>query len=114
MNQQRKLGKNKGVVMDGRDIGSIVFPDAELKMFMIADFQIRSERRQKELLERGQLVDLQVIMDNLAKRDHIDSSRQEGPLVQVEDAIVLDTTNMTLGEQIDEVLSLAVSKMIGT
>ncbi|UII32680.1 (d)CMP kinase [Fulvivirga ulvae] len=110
--QQRKLGKKKGVVMDGRDIGTVVFPDAELKVFMEADIYVRAGRRQEELLENGQLVDLSKIIENLKKRDHIDSTREESPLRKADDALVLDTTFLTLEEQVDEVINQALSKIL--
>lgn len=106
--QQRTMGKTKGVVMDGRDIGTVVFPDAELKVFMVAEMTIRAYRRQQELLLRKQMLDLGTIINNLEKRDHIDSTRKESPLQQAGDAIMLDTTNLTLEEQIDIVVQLAV------
>lgn len=109
---QRKMGKEKGLVMDGRDIGTTVFPQAELKVFMTADMLIRAFRRQKELLERDQLVDLDEVLENLARRDQIDTTRKESPLRQADDALVIDTTNITLDEQVDEVVRLALSKMI--
>ncbi|MGI9542517.1 MAG: (d)CMP kinase [Cyclobacteriaceae bacterium] len=110
--QQKKMGKKKGVVMDGRDIGTVVFPEAELKVFMAADFDVRAGRRQKELLDKGQLVDLDDIKENLAKRDHIDSTREIGPLKQAEDAHFIDTTHMMLSEQVEEVLHLATGVII--
>ena len=110
--QQRKLGKKKGVVMDGRDIGTVVFPDAELKVFMEADIYVRAGRRQEELIERGQLVGLDKIIENLKNRDHIDSTREESPLRKAEDALVLDTTFLTLEEQVDEVINRALGKML--
>ncbi|MBK6266932.1 (d)CMP kinase [Marivirga sp. S37H4] len=110
--QQRKLGKKKGVVMDGRDIGSNVFPDAELKIFMNADMDIRAERRQKELLEKGELVDLPTIEENLKQRDKMDSERKENPLIVPEDAVILSTNFLTLEEQVEYVLQLATEKMI--
>jgi cytidylate kinase len=110
--QQRRMGKEKGVVMDGRDIGTVVFPNAELKLFMSADVLVRAFRRQKELLNRGQLVDLDDVIDNLLQRDKIDTTREESPLRQAEDAIVIDTTHITIDEQVDEVVRLAVSKTV--
>ena len=109
---QKKMGKKKGVVMDGRDIGTVVFPGAELKVFMAADFDVRAGRRQKELLDKGQLVDLDEIKENLAKRDHIDSTREIGPLQQAKDAHFIDTTHMMLSEQVEEVLRLATGVII--
>lgn len=112
MDLQRKMGKRKGVVMDGRDIGTAVFPDAELKVFMTADFEARAARRQKELLEKKQLVDLDQVKANLNKRDRIDTTRQENPLRKAEDAHVIDTTHVTLEEQVDLILALASSKIV--
>jgi CMP/dCMP kinase len=110
--QQRKLGRKKGVVMDGRDIGTVVFPEAELKIFMLADFQIRAERRQKELLEKDQLLNLEEVKENLRKRDFLDTTRQESPLKKAEDAYIIDTTFITIEEQVEEIIKLATSKMI--
>ncbi|MCA6392572.1 MAG: (d)CMP kinase [Cytophagales bacterium] len=110
---QRKLGKDKGIVMDGRDIGSVVFPDAELKVFLTADILVRAFRRQKELLQRDDLVDIDTIVGNLASRDQIDSTRKESPLVKSADAFLIDTTHITIDEQVDEVIRLALSKMVG-
>lgn len=109
---QRKMGRKKGVVMDGRDIGTAVFPDAELKIFMDADFIARAERRQKELLEKDQLIDLEEIKQNLSKRDHIDTTRKENPLRKAEDAYVIDTTHITLDEQVEIILNLVDSKIV--
>ena len=105
--QQRKMGRKKGVVMDGRDIGSVVFPDAELKIFMTADPVVRAHRRQAELMEKGDLMSFEDILENLKKRDHLDSTRKESPLIQVPDAQVIDTSHMTLDEQIELVCILA-------
>jgi CMP/dCMP kinase len=112
--QQRKMGKEKAVVMDGRDIGTVVFPNAELKLFMTADILVRAFRRQRELLDRGQLVDLDEVIDNLLQRDKIDTERTESPLRQAEDAMVIDTTHISIDEQVDEVIRLALSKSIPT
>ncbi len=109
--QQQKMGKKRGVVMDGRDIGTRVFPDAELKLFMTADRFTRAARRQKELLDKNQLVDLEDIIANLEKRDHIDSTRAESPLIQAEDAHLIDTSNMQIEEQVDMVLRLAAERL---
>jgi len=110
--QQRKMGREKAVVMDGRDIGTVVFPQADLKVFMNADLLIRAFRRQKELLDRGQLVDLDDVVENILLRDKADTTRAESPLKQAEDAIYLDTTQITLDEQVDEVIRLALAKII--
>lgn len=105
--QQQIMGAKKGVVMDGRDIGTVVFPDAHLKVFMTADPMIRAERRQKELFERGDVVSLDEILSNIKKRDYIDTTRKESPLRQAPDAILIDTSYMTFGEQIAAVCLLA-------
>lgn len=110
--QQRKMGKDKGIVMDGRDIGTVVFPQAALKVFLIADMLVRAVRRQKELLERDELVDLDDIIQNLEQRDQLDSNRAESPLRKAGDAITINTTHITLDEQVDEVIRLALTKMI--
>ena len=110
--KQRKLGKQRGIVMDGRDIGTVVFPDAELKMFLTADIMVRAYRRQQELLEKEELVDLPAIIANLQKRDHIDSTRKESPLRQASDALALDTSHITIDEEVDEVVRLGVSRII--
>jgi CMP/dCMP kinase len=110
--QQQKMGKKRGVVMDGRDIGTTVFPDAEVKVFMTADVTIRAQRRQQELLDKGQMVPLDEILENLRKRDLIDSTRKESPLVQAADAEILDTTFITIDEQVDFVLSQVATKII--
>lgn len=110
--QQRRLGKEKAVVMDGRDIGTVVFPHAELKMFMTADVLVRAFRRQKELMERDQLVDLDEVVDNILQRDKIDTTRAESPLRQADDALIMDTTHITIDEQVDEVVRLALARSI--
>lgn len=107
VDQQRKLGKHRGVVMDGRDIGTVVFPDAELKLFLTADIYVRAYRRQKELLEKGEMIGLESIVENLRKRDKIDSTRAESPLVKAAGATELDTTFVTIDEQVDEVIQMA-------
>ncbi|HAC23415.1 MAG TPA: (d)CMP kinase, partial [Cytophagales bacterium] len=86
VDQQRKMGKHKGIVMDGRDIGTVVFPEAELKLFLTADLLTRAFRRQRELLERDEMVDLDQVIENLVERDRIDSSRAESPLKNAPDA----------------------------
>ncbi|MGI4833917.1 MAG: (d)CMP kinase [Janthinobacterium lividum] len=105
--QQQRLGRKRGVVMDGRDIGTTVFPDAEVKIFMTADVQIRAHRRQEELAAKGEHVSLTAIVENLRKRDHIDSTRAESPLRRAADAVLLDTTHITITEQVDFVLDRA-------
>jgi cytidylate kinase len=110
--QQRKMGREKGVVMDGRDIGTVVFPDADLKIFMTADLMVRAIRRQRELLDNDRLVDLDDVISNITSRDKIDTSREESPLRQADDAIVIDTTHMMIDEQVEEVVRLAFAKII--
>lgn len=112
VDQQRKLGREKGIVMDGRDIGSVVFPEAELKLFLTADLMTRAYRRQRELLAKDELVDLATIVENIRQRDAIDSSRKESPLVKASDAIEIDTTPLTIEEQVDEAIRLALGKMV--
>ncbi|WP_341226886.1 (d)CMP kinase [uncultured Arcticibacterium sp.] len=107
VNQQRKMGQKRGVVMDGRDIASVVFPDAELKVFMTADPTIRAQRRQIELMAKGEMLSFEDIIANIEKRDKIDTTRKESPLIQVEDAQVVDTSHMTLDEQIEMVCIMA-------
>lgn len=97
--QQRKMGAAKGIVMDGRDIGTVVFPDAELKIFMTADNAVRVERRFKELYAKNPNITIEEVKNNLEMRDYIDSHREVSPLKQAEDAIVLDNTHITPDEQ---------------
>ncbi len=109
--EQKKMGKRRGVVMDGRDIGTAVFPDAEVKVFMTADVETRAKRRQEELLEKNQLVPYGQIVENLQKRDHIDSTRAESPLKRADDAHLLDTSHITVDEQVEFVLNLVDSAL---
>ena len=95
----REFGKSRRVVMDGRDIGTTVFPDAELKIFMTADPMIRAERRAAEMRAKGNDVNIEDVLKNLQERDHIDSHREVSPLTQAEDAIVLDNSHMTMDDQ---------------
>ena len=97
----REFGKKKRVVMDGRDIGTTVFPDAELKIFMVADTLVRAQRRAGEMAARGEKVDLEEVLRNIEERDYIDSHRETSPLSRAEDAIVLDNSRMTLEEQME-------------
>ncbi len=98
--QQQQMGKKKGIVMDGRDIGTVVFPLAELKIFMTADNSVRVERRFKELYEKNPNITIEEVKNNLEMRDYIDSNREVSPLRQAEDALVLDNTNITQEEQL--------------
>lgn len=104
---QRKIGENNSVVLDGRDIGSYVFPNADYKFFLVATPEERGSRRYKELLEKGYEVDLDEIINDIIKRDKIDSNREFAPLVKAEDALEIDTT----GKSIEEVVSEVVSKI---
>lgn len=99
--QQQLMGKNKGLVMDGRDIGTVVFPNAELKLFMTADTKVRALRRYNELIAKGDKVTLEEIEQNILQRDYQDSNRATSPLRQADDAIVLDNSNMTPQQQIE-------------
>ncbi|HZV72061.1 MAG TPA: (d)CMP kinase [Saprospiraceae bacterium] len=115
--QQRKLGANKGLVMDGRDIGTVVFPDAELKLFLIADLEVRVERRWIELTSRGVNVSRDDVRENLLRRDHIDSTRVDSPLRKAADATVIDTSYLTPKEQLQISFDLArslISKLNST
>ena len=105
--QQQRMGENGGIVMDGRDIGSVVFPNAQLKLFVTASPEIRAQRRFTELQEKGIPQSLDEVMSNLTKRDHIDSTREESPLIQVKDALVLDNSALTKKEQLEWVLEKA-------
>lgn len=109
--QQQQMGLKKGLVMDGRDIGSVVFPQAELKVFMTADVMIRAERRQAELLRKGEMAELGEILENLKKRDLIDTTRSESPLKQTEDAILLDNSFLTIDEQVELVTGWADARI---
>jgi cytidylate kinase len=105
--QQQRMGRSKNIVMDGRDIGTAVFPDAPIKFFMTADPKIRAERRYKELLPKNPDITLQEVFENIAHRDYQDTTRAESPLVRAEDAIILDNTDLTPDEQ----LMFALSKV---
>ena len=104
--EQQKMGENGGIVMEGRDIGSVVFPSAELKLFITASQEIRAQRRFLELKSKGIEAKINEISSNLAERDLMDSSRKESPLIQVADAIVMDNSKLTREEQLDFVLNL--------
>lgn len=99
VDQQRRMGAEKGIVMDGRDIGTTVFPDAELKIFVTASAQVRAQRRFDELQQKGMPADFEEILKNVEERDYLDSHREVSPLRQAEDAILLDNSNMTIPEQ---------------
>lgn len=97
--QQKEMGKAKGIIMDGRDIGTTVFPDAELKIFVTASAEVRAQRRFDELTAKGEVCNMEEILQNVKERDYIDSHREVSPLRQAEDAVVLDNSNMTIAEQ---------------
>jgi cytidylate kinase len=109
--QQRRLGGETGVVMDGRDIGTVVFPDADLKIFMTADLEVRALRRQLELQEKNTHVELEDVIENLKNRDIIDSSRDDSPLKKADDAYLIDTSNLTFDEQVNKILGLIQEKV---
>ncbi len=111
--QQQKMGFEKGVVMDGRDIGTVVFPKAELKIFMNASAQERAQRRYKELLERGEAIDFNDVLKNIEERDHIDTTRQDSPLVKAADAIEINNSEMNIEDQFHTVLQLAKDRIAG-
>ncbi len=109
--QQQKMGIEKGLVMDGRDIGTVVFPNAELKLFMTASPEKRATRRYKELLDRGHKVRYQEVLENVQQRDLIDSTREDSPLRKAEDAIGFDNSDMGLKEQFERVYSIAMQRI---
>lgn len=106
VDQQQKMGVNGGIIMDGRDVGTVVFPNAELKLFVTASTDVRTERRFKELQQKGIEISKEEIKANLIERDHIDSTREIGPLKQAEDAIVIDNSDLTREEQLNLALEL--------
>ncbi len=110
--QQQALGAKRNIVMDGRDIGTTVFPNAHLKIFMTASPQVRAERRYAELTAKGEVLTMEDVKENLAHRDHIDSTREESPLRQAEDAIVLDNSEMNQEEQLEFVVKLVQERLI--
>lgn len=103
--QQQAMGNKKGIVMDGRDIGTVVFPDAELKIFMTASPDTRAQRRYDELLEKGQNVSFEEVLKNVQERDYIDTHRNDSPLIKAEDAVEIDNSHLTREEQFDMVLT---------
>ena len=105
--QQQKMGKYKGVVMDGRDIGTVVFPDAELKLFMTASAEKRAMRRYDEFINRGDKVIYEDVLANVQERDYMDTTRKDSPLEKAKDAIEIDNSNLSLEEQFDKILQLA-------
>lgn len=111
--QQQLMGREKGIVMDGRDIGTVVFPDSDLKIFMTASAETRAQRRYKELLERGHNLSYEDVLENVMMRDKIDSSREDSPLTKAEDAIEFDNSTMTIKEQLDAIRGL-VDEVLST
>lgn len=107
--QQQEMGLEKGVVMDGRDIGTVVFPKAELKIFMTATAEERAGRRFKEMQEKGQDVHYDEVLKNVMDRDHLDTTREDSPLVKAEDAIEIDNSSLNIEEQFQKILQLAES-----
>lgn len=110
--QQQKMGEGKGIVMDGRDIGTTVFPNAELKIFMTADNAIRVERRFKELYEKNPNITLDEVKTNLEMRDYIDSNREFSPLRKADDALIIDNTNLTIPQQLKIALDFAEARIV--
>lgn len=109
--QQQEMGKNVGVVMDGRDIGTVVFPNATLKFFMTASAEKRAKRRYDELINKGEKVSFEDILKNIQYRDHIDTTRDDSPLIKAEDAIVIDNSNLTLEEQFEKIYTIVKEKL---
>ena len=106
VSQQQSMGLKKGVVMDGRDIGSVVFPNAELKLFLTADDDVRAKRRFDELMQKSPNVSLESVKANLIARDQQDSSREDSPLIQTQESVVIDNSKLTIQDQLDLVLNL--------
>ncbi|MDB9874531.1 (d)CMP kinase [Flavobacteriaceae bacterium] len=108
---QQQMGAHKGIVMDGRDIGTVVFPDAELKLFMTASADTRAQRRYDELIGGGTDVTFEAVLENITSRDHLDSTREDSPLFKADDAIEIDNSNLNLEQQFEQVLALVNSKL---
>ena len=111
--QQRKMGEGQGIVMDGRDIGTVVFPNADLKIFMTASSQVRAQRRFEELIARGDSITFEKVLENVTERDQIDSSRDDSPLRQAENAIVIDNSETNIEDQFYTILQLAKDRIAG-
>lgn len=109
--QQQEMGKDKGIVMDGRDICTVVFPDAELKLFMTSSSKTRAQRRFDELVEKGQRVTFEEVLQNVEERDYIDTHREDSPLVKADDAIEIDNSSLSKKEQFELVLKLVKEKL---
>lgn len=108
--EQRQMGKNGGVVLEGRDIGTVIFPDADVKLYFTADIEERARRRLHELADKGEEVDYDSMIADLAFRDHADSTRKISPLKKADDAITIDTTDLSIDEQVEKVLSIVSEK----
>jgi len=108
---QQQMGAQKGIVMDGRDIGTVVFPDAELKLFMTASANTRAQRRYDELIAAGTVVTFDAVLENITSRDHLDSTRDDSPLFKADDAIEIDNSTLNLEQQFEQVLALVNSKI---
>ena len=108
---QQQMGANKGIVMDGRDIGTVVFSGAELKLFMTASANTRAQRRYDELIAAGTEVTFEAVLENITSRDHLDSTRDDSPLFKADDAIEIDNSNLSLDQQFEQVLALVNSKL---
>lgn len=113
VSQQQKLGQNKGIVMDGRDIATVVFPEAELKIFLDATAATRAQRRYKELTANGDEVSFQDVLKNVVERDYIDSTRKDSPLIKAKDSIAIDNSHMNLEDQFHVILQLAKDRIAG-
>jgi CMP/dCMP kinase len=110
---QRKMGEGRGVVMDGRDIGTVVMPDADLKIFMNASREVRAQRRYDELIKKGEIISYNEVLENVTERDNMDSTRQISPLTQADDAIVIDNSEMNIADQFHIILQLAKDRIAG-
>ncbi|WP_405198547.1 (d)CMP kinase [Christiangramia sp. LLG6405-1] len=111
VDQQQEMGKEKGVVMDGRDIGTVVFPDAELKIFMTASTEKRAQRRYDELIERGDEVEFEAVLKNVKDRDFMDSTREDSPLIKADDAVEFDNSDLDLEEQFEQILKIVEDRL---
>ena len=109
---QQQMGSQKGIVMDGRDIGTVVFPDAELKLFMTASADTRANRRYEELAVNNSNLTLQAVLDNINLRDHLDSTREDSPLFKANDAVEIDNSNLSKEQQFEQVMKLVNSKLV--
>ena len=110
--EQHRMGQNKGIVMDGRDIGTVVFPDAELKIFMTASPDKRAHRRYNEMINKGDKVSYETVLKNVNDRDRIDTTRKDSPLVKASDAVELDNSNLTVEETFENVNKLALERIV--